>query len=123
MAFPATYNINYYKGDTYSFEISPKDAAGAVFPLTGYTASMMIASSRGSSPDFYATASAEFDDVLNRTKIICKISPLVGRTLTAGTQYVYDVQISKPGNSGDHYTLLTGTISVTEDVMEPTNGN
>ena len=114
MAFPATYNINYYKGDTYSFEISPKDAAGAVFPLTGYTPSMMIASSRGSSPDFYATASAEFDDVLNRTKIICKISPLVGRTLTAGTQYVYDVQIQNGVSL--IFTLLTGTITVTEQV-------
>lgn len=115
MAFPATYNINYYKGDTYSFEISPKTASGAVFPLTGYTPSMMIASSRDHAPDFSITASADFNDPTQRTTIICTITPTVGRQLIAGTQYVYDVQIAK-SNDSEVYTLLTGTISVTADV-------
>jgi hypothetical protein len=115
MAFPATYNINYYKGDTYSFEISPKNADASVFSLTGYTPSMMIASARDHAPDFSITATADFNDPTERTTIICTITPTVGRQLVAGTQYVYDVEIAKTDNSEVH-TLLTGTISVTADV-------
>ncbi len=36
MAFPGTYNINYYKGDTYQFRIYPKDTAGYPFDLSVY---------------------------------------------------------------------------------------
>jgi len=36
MAFPGTYNISYYKGDTYEFRIYPKTADGDVFDLTPY---------------------------------------------------------------------------------------
>ena len=36
MSFPATYNINYYMGDTFEFRIFPKDASGAPFPLAQY---------------------------------------------------------------------------------------
>jgi len=38
MAFPAVFNISYYRGDTYEFRIYPKDANGNAFPLTGYDA-------------------------------------------------------------------------------------
>lgn len=36
MAFPGTYNISYYKGDTYEFRIYPKTANGDIFDLTPY---------------------------------------------------------------------------------------
>jgi hypothetical protein len=39
--------------------------------------------------------------------------PGVGRNLSAGT-YVYDVQIDR--GSLEIYTLLTGTITVTDDI-------
>jgi len=37
MAFPGTYNINYYKGDTLEFRIYPKTADGEAFNLSPYT--------------------------------------------------------------------------------------
>ena len=114
MAFPGTYNINYYKGDRYEFVIYPKDAAGDEFDLTGYTSTFSIASSTGPDPDegpFGAEAVIGND----KDKVTCVILPLLGKdNLVAGTTYYYDVQVS----NGDElvYTLLKGTISVTADV-------
>ena len=48
MAFPGTFNINYYKGDTYEFNVYPKTTAGSDFDMTGYeTAKFTISSVRG----------------------------------------------------------------------------
>lgn len=53
MAFPGTFNISYYRGDTYEFRIYPKTASGAAFDLTTYSDSVSdhvkftIASARG----------------------------------------------------------------------------
>ena len=33
MAFPGTYNFNYYRGDTNEFVISPKNSDGTTFQL------------------------------------------------------------------------------------------
>lgn len=112
MAFPGTYNINYYEGDTYQFNIYPKTANGAVFPLAGYSAAFTIATSRGPNPTTTIAATAQVSD--DNTFVLCTISPATGRNLVAGTQYVYDVQISSGVNNV--YTLLTGTLSVTADV-------
>jgi hypothetical protein len=114
MAFPGTYNINYYKGDTYQFVIYPKDAAGDIFNLTGYTSTFTIAGSTGPDPEegpFGAQA------VIGNAKdrVTCTILPTLGKdNLDAGTTYYYDVQVS----SGEDvvYTLLKGTITVTADV-------
>ena len=43
MAFPGTYNISYYKGDTLEFKIYPKDSSGASFSLDNYIATFTIA--------------------------------------------------------------------------------
>lgn len=51
MAFPGTYNINYYKGDTFEFNVYPKNSDGTAFNLNtdpAYTASFTIATRRGS---------------------------------------------------------------------------
>ena len=52
MAFPATYNISYYAGDTYQFVIRPKNSNGSSFsmPLAIYTPKFYISTTRGSSP-------------------------------------------------------------------------
>jgi hypothetical protein len=53
MAFPGTYDFDYYRGDTFVFTITPKTSAGATFPLDSYSAAgaiFSIASSRGDSP-------------------------------------------------------------------------
>lgn len=115
MAFPGTYNINYYKGDTYEFRIYPKDAAGEPFDLSGYdgSQSFTIANARGSeaSVTVYAFASIETDYLL------CAIRPADSLNLVAGTTYYYDVSIDKTGVNYDSvFTLLTGTITVTDHV-------
>lgn len=116
MAFPGTYNINYYKGDTYEFVIYPKDTAGNAINLADYDVSFVIASSRGSSGVPTQKECYVAKDVQN-SSILCVIRPADSVDLTAGVSYVYDVQIDKIGASYPIvYTLLTGNISVTDQV-------
>jgi hypothetical protein len=120
MAFPGTFNINYYRGDTYEFKIYPKDASGAAFPLTGYDlaegAKFTISTQRGADGledqiEAYAAIASDL------THISCAILPENGTAMTAGLNYVYDVEISKAGTPYDLVTtLLTGTITVTNQV-------
>lgn len=112
MAFPGTYNINYYEGDTYEFKIYPKDSTGATFDLTGYSVKFFIATATGpSGTQFECLATIGPDSVVS-----CTIPPGVGRTLVAGTPYFYDVEVTKAGSPTKVYTLLAGSISVTADV-------
>ena len=120
MAFPSTYNITYYKGDTLEFRIHPKDSSGNTFDLDGYEDSekFTIAPARGN-PTNQELAFAKISD--DKTYILCTISPEVGLQLTAGTTYYYDIQIDKTGTDYDYvYTLLTGTITVTEHITGAT---
>ena len=122
MAFPGTYNISYYRGDTLEFRIYPKDSSGAAFDLSTYTPAFTVAPSRGTSGivgsvECYSAASAD------GTYILCAITPQDGIQLSAGTQYVYDVEITDLDTepSDDIYydkvfTLLTGTVTVTDHV-------
>ena len=113
MAFPGTYNFSYYRGDTYQFIVRPKNANGTVFTLDDYEddASFTIANRRGSTgTQVSATATV---DTTNHI-ITCTITPEQGRELTAGTTYVYDVQIEN--GASIVYTLLTGSITVTDDI-------
>lgn len=110
MAFPSTYNFNYYRGDTAEFVARPKNSNdGSNFDLTDYDASFTIANQRGALGTQY-----DAQAVVNETTdiVTCTITPTVGRELAAGT-YVYDVQIE---NGLEVYTLLTGTITVTDDI-------
>jgi hypothetical protein len=115
MAFPATYNFSYYKGDTLEFVIRPKNSDGSAFDLDTYSADFTIATARGSSttsnPITQYTAQAVVDDVNNL--VTCTILPGVGTTLSAGT-YVYDVQIDSGASL--IYTLVTGSITVTDHI-------
>jgi hypothetical protein len=113
MAFPGTYNFNYYRGDTAEFVVRPKTSNGSAFDLTNYTASFTIANRRGST----GSQSAAEATVNTSTDIItCTITPSVGRTLSAGT-YVYDVQITDTvANPDVIFTVLTGSITVTDDI-------
>ncbi len=110
MAFPGTYNFSYYRGDTNQFIVRPKNSTdGSSFDLTGYTAEFVVATERGSSGTQYAMSA-----VVNASTdiVTCTILPASGRDLTPGT-FVYDVQIT---NGVQIYTLITGTISVTDDI-------
>lgn len=109
MAFPSTYNFNYYRGDSYEMVVRPKTSSNTAFPLTGYSASFTIANRRGSTGTQYSgTATVN----TGNNTVTCSITPAQGRPLAPGT-YVYDVQIT---NSTLIYTILTGTITVTDDV-------
>ena len=110
MAFPGSYNFNYYRGDTAEFVIRPKTANGSAFDLTGYTAEFFIATARGSTGTQYE-AQAVVSGVADT--VTCTILPGVGRDLTPGT-YVYDVQITT--GASVIFTILTGSITVTDDI-------
>ena len=126
MAFPGTYNFSYYKGDTLEFKIFPKDSSGATFDLEDYVNEnsplFTISTARGAAGladqiACFAEISADF------THIVCTIRPEDGEQLTAGQQYVYDVEISKPSSPYNVInTLLTGNISVTDQVTMPVMG-
>lgn len=112
MAFPGTYNFNYYRGDTFEFIVRPKDSNGNAFALDGYTASFTVANQRGSTEEtiqFEATANVNAVDNI----VTCTITSGVGRNLTPDISWVYDVQIT---NEINIYTLLTGTITATDDI-------
>jgi len=120
MAFPGTYNINYYKGDTFEFRIFPKDANGAAFPLNNFTsAKFTIAAARGSSTliEGYAVISQD------NQSIECAITPAVSsQLLMSQSPYVYDVEIGRDSSPYDIiYTLLTGTITLTDQVTPLTD--
>lgn len=112
MAFPSTYNFDYYRGDTLEFVVRPK-SGNSTFQLDGYEAIFTIATERGSGGTQYDCVAT-----INTTTdvITCTITSAVGRGIPAGS-YVYDVQITDPEpNPEIIYTLLTGTITVTDDI-------
>jgi hypothetical protein len=126
MAFPGTYNFDYYRGDTFRFVISPKDSTGTAFDLSPYKSTVSptrdaiftIADARGSSRTLVLTSNGSSDlgstiDTSNDT-ITCTITPDGGRELEGGETYYYDVEIYNGGAL--RYTLLTGTITVQDDV-------
>jgi hypothetical protein len=113
MAFPGTYNFSYYRGDTYQFIIRPKNANGTTFSLDAYSGNVdfTIANRRGSAgTQIGATAVIDTANDI----VTCTITGAQGRELSAGTTYVYDVQIDN--GAGVIFTLLTGSITVTDDV-------
>lgn len=114
MAFPATYNIQYYQGDTYQFVIRPKTSAGEIFPVTSalYDAYFRIDTQRGRVDGLGIDAIASIGDNL----VNCTISPAIGNLLIAGTTYFYDVSIENKTDPNIVFTLLTGTITITADV-------
>jgi hypothetical protein len=116
MAFPGTFNIDYYKGDTYEFLIYPKDSSGAPFSLSGYGAERFtIAPTRG---EINLANIAECYAKIENDHILCVIRPSDGEKLNVeNSPYYYDVEIEN--TTGDYtklYTMLTGSITVTEQV-------
>jgi len=111
MAFPSTYNFNYYRGDSYEMVVRPKTSSNTAFPLTGYSAAFTIANLRGSGANVTQYPATAVVNTGNNT-VTCTITPAQGRPLAPGT-YVYDVQIT---NGTLIYTILTGTITVTNDI-------
>ena len=122
MAFPGTYNFDYYRGDTFQFVITPKTSAGTTFPLDDFAAAgaiFSIATSRGDNPttsiDNVSDASKLSAVINTATDVIsCVIKPDARADLIGGATYYYDVEIYNGGAS--RFTLVTGEITVTDDV-------
>ena len=140
MAFPAIYDFNYYKGDTFEFRIYPKKNDGTVFDLSQY----YVPTNFANIPDDVTDTTAPYDSARftintvrgtsvgaincfarisdDNTFVQCAIRPDDSATLVAGTEYVYDVEVIKPAGApgtGSYplvHTLVTGTITVTDQV-------
>ena len=113
MANPATYDIKYYRGDTYSLIIYPKATSGESFDLSEYTsATFDIADKRGDDPTrekFRLTATIDTEE----NTVLCTITPTAGNLLNASKTYFYDVTVTGPAT----HTFLTGTITISESVV------
>jgi hypothetical protein len=120
MAFPGELNINYYKGDTHEFKVYPQKTDGSIFQLDDYSnATFKIAKVRGAAGVAeQITGSAIIST--DGTHITCAITPENGATMDSSITYVYDIQVYSQG-AGTYdkiFTLLTGSISVTDDVTQ-----
>jgi hypothetical protein len=116
MAFPGTYNISYYKGDTLEFRVYPKLADGTAYDLTNYTVKFSFSTARGSagSENYHEALATVSSD---KTYVTCVIRPADASFLEAGTSYVYDVEITKSASPYSFvHTILTGSITVTDQV-------
>lgn len=113
MAYPGTHNFNYYKGDTYEFKLYPKTNTGADFSLAGFQVAFRIASVRGAASAQQITGYAQ---IVNNSYILCAITPDI--VLPTGTSFVYDVEIRKSQDIPYSlvYTLVTGTITVSDQI-------
>jgi len=128
MAFPGTYNISYYKGDTLEFKVYPKDTSGATFNLSQYAVPVSettdlgyftISNYAGPEQTGNPKVTIEGYAAIEGDYVICAITPTAGALMNAGTSYVYDVQIKKQSSPYNLvYTLLSGAITVTEEVTE-----
>jgi hypothetical protein len=126
MAFPATYDFNYYKGDTFEFRIYPKKNDGTVFDLSAF----YVPTNYANTPDDVTDTTAPYDSAQftiaefrgatrtvngvtqtavpikcfarvsdDNTFVQCAIRPAEGNQLIAGTEYVYDVEVRKPAGA------------------------
>jgi len=121
MAFPGELNINYYKGDTHEFKVYPQKTDGSIFYLSDYTNSTFtIAESRGTAGVALGQIHASARISSDGTNVTCAITPENGKLMDPTKTYVYDVQVYSQG--ADTYdkvfTLITGSISVTDDVTQ-----
>lgn len=114
MGFPATFNILYYRGDTYEFVIQPKNADGTAFNLNPYpsaSSKFTVASRVAGNDTFVFNGSVSINNA--SSFITCGISSANGESLVQGTSYVYDVQIKSASST---FTLVAGGLSVTNDI-------
>lgn len=119
MTFPGTYNISYYYGDTLEFRVYPKNANGSAFDLDTFTsAKFTLAPTRGAALEDQISCYAAISG--DKSNVLCSITPENSLVLDPAVQYVYDVEIKKSGSPYDIvYTLLTGTVGITNDVTLP----
>jgi len=117
MSFPANFAIRYYQGDLYQFVVRPKTSAGDPFPISSstHTPFFYISTSRNGPAANTIEAAASIDG----GNITATIFPSTGNQLNPNTTYFYDVSVIRNTNPNEVFTLLTGTVSITGDITEP----
>jgi len=78
-----------------------------------YDAYLRIDDERGGED---GTAISQINVSISDNSLICSIPPSEGNKLSSGTIYYYDVSIENKTDPNIVYTLLTGTITVTDDI-------
>lgn len=117
MAFPATYNFNYYRGDTFEMLVTPKTSSGAPFTMPeGFSAYIDIAKVRAATASNQTISRLAADLTVDGASIKFVIPGSVGITMSSGQTYVYDLEIRR-ASDGTTYTLMTGSITVTDNVV------
>jgi len=130
MAFPGTYNINYYLGDTQEFKVYPKNNDGSAFDLTGFSnPKFIIAPTRGAAVENQIAAYAEIATDPSGVHILCAIRPEDATKLDATIQYVYDIELILPESAERNnksydivHTVLTGNLTITQDITTEESG-
>lgn len=112
---PATYNITYYRGDSFSLTIKVYDANGQPLDMNAWTGvTFGLNKERGS-----YTNTIGLGAVLNKSQslITCSISTGTGDTLSGS--YFYDVTLYKLSANvvTSEYTVMTGSLTVVNDVV------
>jgi uncharacterized repeat protein (TIGR02543 family) len=121
MAFPGELNINYYKGDTHEFKVYPQKTDGSIFYLTDFgNSTFTIAEYRGQAGVALGQINASAKISPDNTYITCAITPENGALMDPLKTYVYDVQVYAQGSDTYDrvFTILTGNISVRDDVTQ-----
>jgi hypothetical protein len=111
MAYPYTYNFNYYIGDAYHFVLYPKNEDGTSFNLDGYDVKLSIAEVRGDPSTEIVSLIPQKSS--NPGRVYCFIDPSSGKNLI-NPIYYYDVELYKDGDKV--YSFLTGQISTQNEV-------
>lgn len=116
MALPVYRNFTYYRGNTYTERLYPKNADGTPMALkdeddVDFLAYFYIDTDR----DGNATTAGTISLDSAASTVTYTITPAVGLTLIAGATYIYEITIKNQA-TGETYTLVTGNITVSGNV-------
>ena len=114
---PASYNITYYRGDTFTLTVTVYDANGQELDMSQWTGvTFGLNKNRGAYTNTVALSAS-----LNKSasQITCSISSSTGAGLSGS--YFYDVTLYRKDTVNNvvtsEYTVMTGTLTVSDDVV------
>ena len=73
MAFPATYDFDYYKGDTFEFRIYPKKNDGTVFDLSQF----YVPTNFANTPDDVTDSSAPYVHLHHQYDVLLEFQMII----------------------------------------------
>lgn len=110
MATPGNYPLDFYRGDSYRWNVVCWADSGKTQPLdlTGVTPRSEIRPTEGGTPVLTVTC-----NVSPPNTVVCYLPPAVSKQLPVAGG-VWDLQLTYP--SGDVVSVLRGPVTVTADV-------